>query len=112
MYLILKVMLEDILVERGVCQSNDQHVIALAIVSGARLLYSNDRRLQRDFKDRRLIDPPGKVYSTRRGKRSRDTGGGCSPRASACVMLHRRRCRGDADEGERWGSRGPRLTRE
>ena len=46
-------------------KSDDPHVIALAQVSGARLLYSNDSDLQDDFKDRRLINNPrGKVYST------------------------------------------------
>ena len=46
-------------------RSDDPHVIALAQVSGARLLYSNDSDLQRDFKDWNLIDKPrGKVYST------------------------------------------------
>ena len=45
--------------------SDDPHVLALAQISGARLLYSNDRALQQDFADRRLInDPRGKVYST------------------------------------------------
>ena len=48
------------------CRSNDAHVVALALVGGARLLYTNDRKLQSDFKDRELVDaPPGKVYSTR-----------------------------------------------
>ena len=56
------------LTERKACGSNDEHVIALAVIGAARLLYSNDRKLQSDFKDRRLIDrPPGKVYSTLRG---------------------------------------------
>ena len=46
-------------------RSDDPHVIALAQVSGARLLYSNDGNLQRDFKNKSLIDDPrGKVYST------------------------------------------------
>lgn len=49
----------------GLCKSNDPHVIALANISGARLLYSNDGSLQKDFTDKRLIDGPrGKVYST------------------------------------------------
>ena len=48
-----------------VCTSNDPHVVALAQVSGARLLYSHDKDLQSDFKNKRLIDRPrGKVYST------------------------------------------------
>ena len=55
------------LTDEKACRSNDAHVIALAAVGGARLLYTNDRRLQSDFKNRQLIDnPPGKVYSTRR----------------------------------------------
>ena len=52
----------------GVCQSDDPHILALAQVSGARLLYSNDRALQQDFKDKdkELIDNP-------RGKDLHDT---------------------------------------
>ena len=51
------------------CRSNDPHIVALAQVSGARLLYSNDEDLQRDFKDKKLIDNPrGKVYSTLRNE--------------------------------------------
>ena len=50
-------------------RSNDPHVLALAQVSGSRLLYSNDKDLQDDFGDKRLIDNPrGKVYSTRINK--------------------------------------------
>ena len=51
-------------------RSDDPHVIALAQVSGSRLLYSNDRALQQDFRDRALIDNPrGSVYSTLRSKK-------------------------------------------
>lgn len=46
-------------------ESDDPHVLALAQISGARLLYSNDRDLQQDFANRRLINGPrGKIYST------------------------------------------------
>lgn len=46
--------------------SNDAHVLALARVSGARLLVSDDDALQDDFKDRRFLqDPRGKVCSSR-----------------------------------------------
>ena len=49
--------------------SDDPHVLALAQVSGARLLYSNDSALQGDFTNRRLIyNPRGRVYSTRVSK--------------------------------------------
>ncbi len=46
------------------CKSNDHHIIALAQVSSARLLYSRDRDLHQDFKNKQLIDHPrGRVYS-------------------------------------------------
>ncbi len=46
-------------------ESDDPHVIALAQVSGARLLYTNDEDLQKDFRNRNLVNnPAGKVYST------------------------------------------------
>ncbi|MDE0341249.1 MAG: PIN domain-containing protein [Nitrospinae bacterium] len=55
-------------------KSNDPHVLALAQVSGARLLYSNDGDLQEDFRDKNLIDQPrGKVYSTRVSKNFQPT---------------------------------------
>ena len=50
-------------------RSNDPHVLALAQVSGSRLLYSNDKDLQMDFKDKTLINNPrGTVYSTQKSK--------------------------------------------
>ena len=53
----------------GSCRSDDHHVIALAQISGARMLFSNDGALQQDFKNIKLIDqPPGTVYSTLRSK--------------------------------------------
>lgn len=56
-----------------VCQSDDPHIIALAKISGARLLYSNDIDLHKDFRDKGLIDQPrGRVYSTLRDKRFSD----------------------------------------
>ena len=60
---------EEKLNEEGRCHSNDTHVIALAQISGARLLYSNDKDLQEDFGNKPLIDRPrGKVYSTNERK--------------------------------------------
>lgn len=56
----------------GSCQSNDPHVIAVARISGARFLYSDDQALQRDFKDRTLIDK-GIVYSTVRSDKFNST---------------------------------------
>ena len=50
---------------RGICKSNDHHVIALARVSGARLLFTNDGRLENDFKNAALVaSPRGKIYKS------------------------------------------------
>ena len=49
----------------GDFKSNDVHILALAQISGARLLYSNDTDLHQDFKNGQLISKPrGKIYST------------------------------------------------
>ena len=59
---------------RKECVSNDAHIIALAQVSGARLLCSNDRDLHKDFKNKGLIDGPrGRVYSTFRKSNTRNS---------------------------------------
>ncbi len=52
--------------ENETCKStDDHHVVALAQVSGARLLYTNDAALQKDFKNPSLIKKPrGKVFTT------------------------------------------------
>ena len=52
---------------KGLCISDDPHVIALAQISGARLLYSNDKNLHQDFKNL-LNKPRGKIYSTLKSK--------------------------------------------
>ena len=64
----IAVMTEKLKKEKA-CRSNDQHVIALAQVSGARLLCANDGDLQKDFKDKNLINPRGRVYSTVKNKK-------------------------------------------
>lgn len=47
----------------GLCRSNDPHVIALARVSGARVLCTNDGDLEVDFKNRQLVSAPrGSIY--------------------------------------------------
>ena len=51
--------------QRDICKSDDQHVIALATVSGARLLYTNDAALIEDFKNREIVrNPRGAIYTT------------------------------------------------
>jgi hypothetical protein len=47
-----------------VCVSDDEHVIALARISGARLLCSNDAGLRVDFRNQKLVNRPrGNVYN-------------------------------------------------
>jgi hypothetical protein len=48
----------------GLCKSNDPHVIGLARVSGARVLYAEDPALWDDFRNPKLLCPPGRVYRT------------------------------------------------
>lgn len=76
------------------CRSDDPHVIALALVSDARLLYSNDRSLGDDFKDRTLIgNPPGKVYTTRKDRNAPPAFDSTKFRRSHRALLNRNACR-------------------
>ena len=51
--------------DQQICRSDDEHVLALAKVSGARLLFTNDKPLQEDFGNRQILDGvQGKVYTT------------------------------------------------
>ena len=53
-------------IDRGLMRSNDQHVVALALVSGARLLYANDKLLQHDFTNRQVVSGvEGRIYTSR-----------------------------------------------
>ena len=61
---------ENTLVQCGDLKSDDEHIIALALATNARLLYSNDKNLIKDFCNRLIIDNPrGKVYSTNNDKK-------------------------------------------
>ena len=51
--------------ETARARSNDRHILALALASGARLLYTGDKRLAQDFEDPQIIEnPAGEVYSS------------------------------------------------
>lgn len=53
------------LTQSGQLKSDDPHVIAVARLSRARVLCSNDVDLRRDFTDKRLVNKPrGKVFSS------------------------------------------------
>lgn len=43
-------------------KSDDPHIIALALVSNARLLCSEDKDLAEDFTNKEILNPRGKVY--------------------------------------------------
>ena len=48
------------------CKSDDFHILALAKFTGARVLYTKDRKLIKDFKNKILIDNPrGRIYSSK-----------------------------------------------
>lgn len=78
----------------GQCVSNDAHVIALARVSGARLLCSSDRRLHADFGNPALVDHPrGSVYQNRGHLHLLTHDGSCPLDAPASEPRRRRRRR-------------------
>ena len=45
---------------KGTIESNDEHIVALAIVAGVKVLISGDQALHKDFKNPNLVG--GKVY--------------------------------------------------
>ena len=55
----------DLLRQGGNCQSNDWHILGLAIASGARLLFTNDDNLQIDFTSPSIVPGVrGRVFTT------------------------------------------------
>ena len=52
---------------RGKIKSNDEHIIALAIVTTAKLLLSKDKKLCMDFKNPDLVG--GNVYKLAQAKK-------------------------------------------
>ncbi len=42
---------------------NDRHILALARVSGAKVLFTDDHDLMRDFRNPRIIQPRGWIFS-------------------------------------------------
>lgn len=77
---------EESLTSARVCKSDDQHIIALAQVSGARLLFSNDLNLRSDFKNSSLVGgkTKGHVFSTRQSKNVTKTHKELVSRADLC----------------------------
>ena len=58
------------LVEGGLLKSDDEHILALVLVSGVRFLYTNDGDLKKDFGNSKIIPKPkGRIYTTPRSKK-------------------------------------------
>jgi hypothetical protein len=54
---------ENLLRKDGTCLSNDLHVLALALVSGARTIATMDGALAKDFRNKAILrNPRGSVY--------------------------------------------------
>jgi predicted nucleic acid-binding protein len=63
---------EIVKVKKFRLHSNDPHILALARVSGARILFSRDGDLHSDFKNSKVIRPKGKVYQSRKHQKLLD----------------------------------------
>lgn len=48
--------------EKGSYRSNDPHVIALCLVSGARVVATEDQLLMQDLKDPAIVKPRARIY--------------------------------------------------
>ena len=49
----------------GQCRSNDCHILAAAIVSGCRLVFTKDQKLHSDAQNKDILDPPASIYQTK-----------------------------------------------
>ena len=73
------------LIRQRICRSDDEHVLGLAQVSGARLLFTNDRALQQDFANRAIIGGTrGRIYTTVERNAIRPTHRSLLNRADLC----------------------------
>jgi hypothetical protein len=60
----------SVVLATGICCSNDSHVVALARLSGARVLCTRDRDLHQDFKNPQLLaSPRGSIYQNKQHAR-------------------------------------------
>jgi hypothetical protein len=53
----------------NLCCSNDSQVVAVALLSGCRLIYTKDHNLQKDMKNRKIIKPTASIYKSRSHER-------------------------------------------
>lgn len=57
------------LLEEGSCRSDDPHVLAVAIVSGCRLIFTRDKKLHKDAKNNRILNPAASIYKSHKHRR-------------------------------------------
>lgn len=87
---------EERLQTKQACKSDDEHVIALAHISGARVVCTEDDALMSDFKNKALLDSPrGRIYRTAEHADllHHDTGCQKPPKKTAPAAKTRRRAR-------------------
>lgn len=53
----------------GLCVSNDAHVLALVVRSGARVVCTEDRNLHRDLRNQRIVGKRRSIYQTAKHSR-------------------------------------------
>ena len=71
---------------RGNHRSDDEHVLALASASGARLLFTKDSALMDDFRDAEILSQPGRIYTTHRSEAVTSTHKRLLSRADICTL--------------------------
>jgi rRNA-processing protein FCF1 len=54
-------------IEKGCC-SDDSHVVAAAIISGCRLVFTKDQALHKDLKNKDIINPSASIYQSKSHK--------------------------------------------
>jgi hypothetical protein len=77
---------ESVVRAMNVASSNDVHILALARVSGARVLFSSDGNLHADFKNPAILNKPrGTIYQTKHHSKLLKHEASCSVSAGKSV---------------------------
>lgn len=61
--------LEGIIATRPDAKSDDPHILAIAVLSNARVLISHDQPLHQDFTSTNFFTPKGRIYQNPRHRR-------------------------------------------
>jgi len=52
----------------NLCCSNDCHVVAVALLSGCRLIFTKDHKLHKDMKNTKIVNPAASIYQSKSHK--------------------------------------------